>query len=240
VIVAAARQPKVRVRFNNSGRNRSYAIPPTYDGSIDSEVLEAVRHSLAKHGFEARGARLPWKSLAVCSGLASYGRNNIAYVAGWGSYVRLTGFYSDLPFDGDDWREPAAMKACERCTACLDACPSGAIGEDRFLLRARRCITLYNEETPELPGWIASGWHNSLVGCMTCQDVCPANRANVDWLEGDVEFSEDETGLILDGTHPDRLPAEVVRKLEAAGLVVAYEVLPRNLRVLLEGAQGIT
>jgi len=236
VIVAAARQPKVRVRFNHSGRTHAYAIPPTYDRSIDDEVLAAIRSSLDGHRCETRGARLPWKSLAVRSGLASYGRNNITFVEGWGSYVRLTGFYSDLPCPEEAWQEPLAMKACEHCRACLDACPSGAIGEERFLLKAQRCITLYNEETPDFPGWVDPSWHNSLIGCMACQDVCPANCANVDWLEGDVEFSEDETGLLLEGRPPDKLPAEVVRKLEAADLLVAYEVLPRNLRVLLEAA----
>lgn len=239
VIVAAARQPKVRVRFNHSGHTRSYVIPPTYDSSIDKRVLDAIRSSLDGHGLEARKARLPWKSLAVRSGLASYGRNNITYVEGWGSYFRLAGFYSDLPCEADDWKEPEAMKVCERCTACLEACPSGAIGGDRFLLQAERCITLYNEETPEFPGWIDRAWHNSLVGCMICQDVCPANRANVDWLEGDVEFSEAETGLLLEARPLDRLPAEVARKLEAADLLVAYEVLPRNLRALLEATRGI-
>ena len=236
VIVAAARQSKVRVRFDHSGRTHSCVIPPTYDCSIDEKVLEAIRSSPESHGCETHNARLPWKSLAVRSGLASYGRNNVAFVKGWGSYVRLTGFYSDLPCPDDAWHEPAAMKACEHCRACLDACPSGAISEDRFLLRARRCITLYNEETPDFPGWVDPSWHNSLIGCMICQDICPANRANVDWLEGDVEFSEEETGLLLEGRPPERLPAEVVRKLEAADLLVAYEVLPRNLKMLLEVA----
>ena len=32
---------------------------------------------------------LPEKLLAVCAGLARYGRNNIAYVDGWGSFVEL-------------------------------------------------------------------------------------------------------------------------------------------------------
>jgi hypothetical protein len=58
----------------------------------------------------------------------------------------------------------------------------------------------------------------------------------VDWLEGDVEFSEEETALILKGGPPEGLPRELVMKLEAADLLVAYEVLPRNLRVLLEAA----
>jgi epoxyqueuosine reductase len=172
----------------------------------------------------------------VRSGLASYGRNNITYVEGWGSYVRLTGFYSDLPCERREWREPAAMKACEHCRACVNACPSGAIGEGRFLLEAERCITLYNEEAPDFPAWIDREWHNSLIGCMICQDVCPANSANVDWLEGDIEFSEEETALILKGGPPEGLPRELVMKLEAADLLVAYEVLPRNLRVLLEAA----
>lgn len=236
VIIAAARQPKVRVRFNYSGRVHSHVIPPTYDYSTDEKVAEVIDRVLEAYPFETRAARLPWKSLAVRSGLALYGRNNITYLEGWGSYVRLTGFYSDIPCTEDTWQEAAAMKACEHCMACLEACPSGAMTGVRFLLRAERCITLYNEEAPNFPAWIEPSWHNSLVGCMLCQDVCPANRANVGWLVGDVEFSEEETGLLLEGRPPESLPEEVVKKLEAAELLAGCETLPRNLRVLLAAA----
>ncbi len=234
IILTAARQPKVRVRFRHAGREHAHVIPPTYDYSTDEEILAAIREALKEHPYEVRAARLPWKTLAVRSGLASYGRNNIAYIEGWGSYVRLFGFYSDLPCPHDDWQNARAMETCEQCRLCLDACPSGAVSEKRFLLRAERCITLYNEETPDFPGWIDPRWHNCLVGCMVCQDVCPANQENLGWLEGDVEFSEEETALILKGTPQQDLPAGLVDKLKAADLLVIYEILPRNLRVLLD------
>lgn len=234
VILTAARQPKVRVRFRHSGREYCYVIPPTYDHSTDEIELEKIREILKGHPFEIRPARLPWKTLAVRSGLASYGRNNIAYFDDWGSYVRLFGFYSDIPCDEDDWQGARAMKACEKCRLCLTACPSEAISQERFLIRAERCITLHNEDTREFPEWIDPRWHNSLVGCMICQDVCPANRENLDWLEGDVEFSEEETALILEGTPPEDLPAGTVENLRVADLLEMYEILPRNLRVLLD------
>jgi epoxyqueuosine reductase len=36
---------------------------------------------------------LPLKSLAVRSGLAAYGRNNVCYVPGMGSFLELVGLY---------------------------------------------------------------------------------------------------------------------------------------------------
>ena len=80
--------------------------------------------------------RLPEKLLAVCAGLARYGRNNIAYVDGWGSFVELVTCVSELAPGADPWTGPRSLARCDSCAACRRACPSGAIGEDRFLCTA--------------------------------------------------------------------------------------------------------
>lgn len=43
-----------------------------------------------------------------------------------------------------------------------------------------------------------------------------------------------ETKLLLGGTPPDRLPEEMVKKMEESGFIEIIGVLPRNLKVLLE------
>jgi len=88
---------------------------------------------------------LPLKILAVRSELASYGKNNISYIPGMGSFYRLIAFYSDFPCQEDIWLEPQMMKHCHNCSACLDNCPTGAITSGGFLLHAERCITFHNE-----------------------------------------------------------------------------------------------
>ena len=70
---------------------------------------------------------------------------------------------------------------------CVKACPTGAIREDNFLIRAERCLTYYNEEPGNLPQWIDIKWHNALIGCRICEKVCPENstilRKNLEVIE---------------------------------------------------------
>ena len=99
------------------------------------------------------------------------------------------GAFSDLPCDGDPWREPKALERCESCVACLRNCPTGAITRDRFLLRAERCLTYHNEAAGDFPGWIDPSWHHCLIGCLRCQTACPENKAVLEWFEDRAEFS---------------------------------------------------
>jgi epoxyqueuosine reductase len=233
IILTAARQPRIRVGFVYSGKDRSFIVPPTYDYSTDGQVLDIISTCLGENGYVAKNALLPWKTLATRCGLARYGRNNIAYLDGWGSLVRLRGFYSDLPADRDPWGAPAQMAECDGCKACLQACPSGAIGEERFLIRAERCMTYFNEGTDDFPAWIDPEWHNCLVGCMICQDACPLNRSSVTFETESIDFTEEETRKILDAVPVKELLPSTVGKLEATTLFYGYENLPRNLSVLL-------
>ena len=77
---------------------------------------------------------MPWKLLAVRSGLAQYGKNNITFIQGLGSFYRLVAFISDLPCAEDNWGEFKSLDDCRNCDACTKACPSGAIGPDALTM----------------------------------------------------------------------------------------------------------
>lgn len=126
------------------------------------------------------------------------------------------------------------MKSCEKCSACLWSCPTGAITPHHFLLRAERCITFHNERRGDFPDWIDPEWHHCIVGCLHCQTVCPENRDFLGWIEKKEEFSQEETELLLEGKQLDRLPSSVIRKLERLELIEYLDVLPRNLGALLD------
>jgi epoxyqueuosine reductase len=162
------------------------------------------------------------------------GKNNITYVKRSGSFYRPVVFISDVPCEADSWGEPAVLGHCENCSACMKACPTDAIGSDRFLLHAERCLTYLNERPKDFPEWLSPSWHNSLVGCMICQKVCPANKAIVKWIEDSATFDREETALILDGVPDDRLPRETLDKLKNLEMMEYYDVLGRNLRILME------
>ncbi|MDH4367544.1 MAG: FeS-binding protein, partial [Dehalococcoidia bacterium] len=183
IIITAAPQPQRKVTFQLNGQAYSFIIPPTYYSNTDDRIKRILRSILSSNGYQLHRAALPLKLLAVCSGMAKYGKNNIAYTGGLGSFVRLAAFLSDVPAGSSDWLEPRAMKDCDKCKACRKACPTGAIAPDRFLIHAERCITFLNEDRGEFPEWIDPAWHNSLVGCMKCQLVCPVNKQFVKWVE---------------------------------------------------------
>jgi epoxyqueuosine reductase len=237
LIVVAIRQPQHCFTFTWNGRRTQAIVPPTYLHWLraNQRIQDALMEILGPKGHRLAQARLPRKLLAVRSGLAAYGKNNITYIAGLGSFHRLAVFYSDLPCPVDDWQQPKMMERCQRCSACLQACPSGAIGTDRFLLRADRCIVLHNEEPWEVPfpDWLDPSWHDCLVGCLRCQRVCPENRDCLEWIEEGAEFSTEETQLLLQGTLLEQLPRATRKKLEQSDLVDLMDVLPRNLKALL-------
>ncbi len=235
IIVTAAPQPQRRVTFHFNGQTHSVIIPPTYYADTDDQVRNILENILTTDGYQLHRAALPLKLLAVHSGMAEYGKNNIAYVEGLGSFVRLKAFLSDMPTNRSEWLEPRVIKECDKCKACLKACPTGAIAPDRFLIHAERCITFLNEWPEEFPGWIDPAWHNSLVGCMKCQLVCPANKRFVKWVEEGEDFTEAETRAILNGVPLDRLPPETTHKLNRSYIAEDLNVLPRNLRALMRG-----
>jgi epoxyqueuosine reductase len=234
VIITAAPQPQRKVTFHLSGQTYPVIIPPTYYSDTDAEIRNILQNTLSSKDYQLHLAALPSKLLAVCSGMAKYGKNNIAYVEDLGSFVRLRAFLSDMPTGRSDGFKPHVMKECDKCKACLNECPTKAIVPDRFLIHAERCITFLNEGKEEFPAWVDPAWHNSLVGCMRCQLVCPVNKPFIKWVEEGEDFDEAETQLILNGVPLDHLPTETVGKLNRCYMMEYLDLLPRNLRVFLK------
>lgn len=233
LILTAAPQSMTKCYFAHGGKNYEVIIPPTYIGKDVMKVTEELLNShLSPLGFSLERVTVPLKLLSVRSGLGQYGRNNICYVPGMGSFVRLNGFFTDWECDMDNWQPPALMKECENCRACLKSCKSGAIRDDRFLLHGENCITAINEFTGDFPKWVDKSWHNSLIGCMSCQLCCPVNKAVIRTEDG-MHFDEDETELLLSETPEQQLPEELKGKLDRLCITGYYDVLSRNLGVLI-------
>jgi epoxyqueuosine reductase len=232
IIIVASPQPIIRVSFMVNEKSIPMIIPPTYCHSSDGKVEKLLLRTLRSEGFHVTKAILPLKSLAVHSGLAEYGKNNIAYMQGMGSFFRLNAFYSDLPILEDTWHKHKTMERCHHCSACLNACPLKAISSERFLLHAERCITFLNESKRDFPSWLDPAWHHCLVGCLRCQVICPENKDLRDWVENKTAFSEAETALLLERLPMDEIPDKIEKKLEELYMVEYLEILPRNMRAL--------
>jgi len=237
LIVVAVPQPQIRITFTWDGERVPAMVPPTYLHwrETDRQVEGLLAETLSPQGYRVAQAVLPEKLLAVHSGLGAYGRNNICYVEGMGSFHRPTVVYSDVPCQEDNWQELRMMESCQKCSACLRRCPTGAITAERFLFHAERCITFRNEKPGDVPfpAWLDPSWHNCLVGCLRCQSICPQNDDVLQWVEEGTEFSQEETALLLQGVALDQLPTETVAKLQQSDLVDLLDIIPRNLGVLL-------
>jgi epoxyqueuosine reductase len=242
IIVVAVPRPQAQAIFTFKGKRKALILPPTYVAyeQTTSRVADFLTRILKEKGHKIARTTLPLKILAVRSGLAEYGRNNITYISGMGSFFQLAAFYSDLPCLTDQWREARMMEKCEKCQACLRSCPTGAISSDRFLLHGERCMSFLNEKKGDVPfpRWVDPSWHNCLYGCLHCQRVCPEDKRFMNWIVEKEEFSQEETELLLKGqtTHLPNVTLEKLKNLDLSD-PDSLSNLSRNLRVFSESSK---
>ncbi len=241
IIIVATPQPILRARFHHDGKEYRLVVPPTYWDTL--KIIAGARRLLKEAFLPCKYrfvyARLPQKLLAARSGLAMYGRTNITYIPKYGSFYRPSAFYTDYESPVDYWQEKKALPLCSKCKACLNACPTGAIQSDRFMIKAHLCLTYLNEKNSKIkfPPGVDPSAHNALVGCLKCQKVCPYDKDVRLWYEDRGDFSEDETDYILKGKFSGQKAKKIDRKLKRIGLDLT--AFPRNLEALLrEQAQN--
>lgn len=236
IVIVAMPQYITRIWFEYRGIAYPADIPPDYfaKAEYESRAEEILKSASEATGYKIARAHLALKTLAVRSGLATYGRNNITYIPEMGSLYSLVAFYSDCPCEQDNWQNSKVMVDCENCSLCRESCPTGSIPVDRFLIHAEKCLGFLNETEPDVPYWVQlqPDWHNALIGCMRCQFVCPVNKPYLDNIVAGPSFSEEETGLILNRTPLEDLSPVTRQKLKISDGV--YPLLSPNLSALIE------
>jgi len=185
-----------------------------------------------KYNF-IKAQNLPLKRLAVHSGLAVYGRNNICYINGMGSNFSFAAYYSDIPCTNDNWTDAAIAEICNKCNICLKNCPTGAIQENKFLIDNERCLSYWNENSAPFPEWIPKSAHHCVYDCLKCQIFCPMNKNQIKNVVGPIYFNESETDILLSGLHfEQQLPASLKQKTKYLGFHQWPDGIQKNLNTI--------
>jgi epoxyqueuosine reductase len=216
------------------GKKYDILVPPTYSVSMFEGIdfHGYLKDLFNRNGYRIYYAKLPQKYLAVRSGLNEYGRNNISYNEEYGSFLTVDTFLTDIETDERLPDEFILMDECRDCMKCINACPTKAIKENRFIIDAEKCITFMNENTDPIPDDMRKSIHNCWVGCMNCQIVCPKNE-NVKNIKNDpVKFTSDETEFIINNEN-EKFPENILNKLKILGIFEYSEALTRNLKLLI-------
>jgi epoxyqueuosine reductase len=137
-------------------------------------LCDRIEGAVGPFGYRvfADSAPVLEKALARNAGLGWIGKHTNLIDHGAGSYFFLGEIYLNFELPAD---EPSTAH-CGSCSACIPACPTGAIVAP-YRLDARRCISYL---TIELKGTIPLEFRraigNRIYGCDDCQLACPWNK----------------------------------------------------------------
>ena len=154
-----------------------YALGRDYHKLMRSrlqKLCDRIERAVGPFGYRVFTDSAPVleKALARNAGLGWIGKHTNLIDRDAGSYFFLGEIYLDLDLPG----EAASTAHCGSCSACIPACPTGAI-VGPYRLDARRCISYL---TIELSGAIPLEFRraigNRIYGCDDCQLACPWNK----------------------------------------------------------------
>jgi len=172
-----------KTSFPNGLKVASYAL--AFEGKDYHHVLksklEKIASALGLKGSEDYKIAIDTEAIlerdfAVQSGLGWVGKNSMLISKKHGSYFFIATLLSAKKFLNP--KNAMDVDHCGNCRACLDACPTKAITENRTLI-ANQCISTFTIETFKDEGAPVhyENVENEIFGCDICQEVCPWNRS---------------------------------------------------------------
>jgi len=126
------------------------------------------------------------------AGIGWQGKNTLLINKNLGTYFFLGELFIDIELAYD---EPFTIDLCKTCRKCIDACPTNALQEGKFL-DATKCISYHTiENRGEITKKNSVKPHNYIFGCDICQEVCPWN--NLHKLSNTKVFSLQKENLMM-------------------------------------------
>lgn len=168
------------------------------------------------------------KAWAVKSGSGWMGKHTNVIRKQEGSYFFIAELIIDLELEPDS----PVTDHCGKCTACIDACPTGAIIQP-YTVDGSRCISYFTIELKDaIPQEFKGQFDDWMFGCDICQEVCPWNRFAKPHNEPD--FAPREGMLEMKREDWVELTKDVFNQLFRKSAVkrTGYEGLKRNIRFL--------
>ena len=154
-----------------------YAYGTDYHFVI-KDKLKDLMHFISEEIGEVEGrvfvdsAPVLDKAWAAKSGLGWIGKHSLLLTKNHGSFH----FVAEIILDLDLEYDASVTDHCGSCTACIDACPTGAIVADK-VVDGSKCISYFTIELKnEIPISERGKFDDWIFGCDICQDVCPWNR----------------------------------------------------------------
>ncbi len=168
-----------------------YAIPYDYHlyvKEIESKIIESAKRSFPEYDFALFCDHSPIdeRHAAAKAGLGIIGLHGLLITPQHSSFVFIFELLTDLKTDTDT----NEIKYCEKCSACIRACPGN-------LTNSRNCVSaitqmkgnLSNQEIESVKS-AKSAW-----GCDICQKACPHTVSavnsgsiytNIDWFYNNI------------------------------------------------------
>lgn len=194
-------------REDNSGDNliSRYARTRDYHKILKGKLKMLFRFmKKSDPGLKARifvdSAPIAEKAIAQRAGLGWQGKNSLLINDKFGSWI----FLGELMINRAYPVDTPYYDKCGDCRACIEACPTGAIRQDRTI-DARLCISyLTIEHKGEFTKQDRLRQHGKLFGCDICQEVCP-------WNQNPVSTREDN---FMNANKPSTYPIKRLAQIE--------------------------
>lgn len=173
------------------------------------------------------------KAWAQRSGLGWIGKNANLLSKQRGSFFFIAEIILDLDLDPD----APVQDHCGSCTACIDACPTGAIIQP-YVVDGSKCISYFTIELKEgIPQEFKGKMDDWMFGCDVCQEVCPWNRFSKEHQEPAfqakpelLEFSKKDWQELNEEQFDYLFGKSAVKRTKFSGLT-------RNIRFLFDQAK---